>query len=155
MRDEQQRAVERLDGLLDPFTRGEVKVVGRLVENEQIERIVHQLAQAQAAFLTAGQHIHCFHLRFAGKLERTESVARNLHGNVLVVDERVDEVAVRIGEMYLLRQVRRLETDALADNAAVRRLLAEQDLEHGGLAGAVRTEQRDALAVADVERYVM
>ena len=46
MRDEQQRAVERLDGLLDPFTRGEVKVVGRLVENEQIERIVHQLAQA-------------------------------------------------------------------------------------------------------------
>ena len=155
MRDEQQRAVERLDGLLDPFTRGEVKVVGRLVEDEQIERIVHQLAQAQAAFLTAGQHIHCFHLRFAGKLERTETVARDLHGNVLVVDERVDEVAVRIGEMHLLRQIGGLETDALADNAAVRRLLAEQDLEHGGLAGAVRTEQRDALAVADVERYVM
>ena len=155
MRDEQQRAVERLDGFLDPFTRGEVKVVGRLVKDEQIERIVHQLAQAQAAFLTARQHIHCFHLRFAGKLERTETVARDLHGNVLVVDERVDEVAVRIGEMHLLRQVRRLETDALADNAAVRRLLAEQDLEHGGLTGAVRTEQRDALAVADVKRYVM
>ena len=130
-------------------------MVGRLVENEQIERIVHQLAQAQAAFLTAGQHIHCFHLRFAGKLERTETVARDLHGNVLVVDERVDKVAVRIGEMHLLRQIGRLETDALADNAAVRCLLAEQDLEHGGLAGAVRTEQRDALAVADVERYVM
>ena len=130
-------------------------MVGRLIEDEQVERIVHQLAQAQAAFLTAGQHIHCFHLRFADKLERTETVARHLHGDVLVVDERVDEVAVRIGEMHLLRQIGRLEADALADDAAVRRLLAEQDLEHGGLAGAVRTEQRNALAVADVERYVV
>ena len=155
MRDEQQRAVERLDGLLDPFTRGEVKVIGRLVENEQVERIVHQLAQAQAAFLTAGQHIHCFHLRFAGKLERTESVARDLHGNVLVVDERVDEVAVRIGKIHLLRQVRRLESNALADDAAIRHFLAEQDFQHSGLSGAVCAKQRDTLAVTNVERYIM
>ena len=44
MRNKQQRAVERLNRLLNPFARGKVKVVGRLVEDEQIERIVHQLA---------------------------------------------------------------------------------------------------------------
>ena len=155
MRDEQQRAVERLDGLLDPFARGEVKVVGRLVEDEQVERIVHQLAQAQAAFLTAGQHIHCFHLRFADKMERTETVARHLHGDVLVVDERVDEVAVRIGKIHLLRQVRRLESNALTDDAAIRHFLAEQDFQHSGLSGAVCAKQRNALAVTNIERYIV
>ena len=62
---------------------------------------------------------------------------------------------MRIGEVNLLRQVGRFEADALADGAAVRRFLAEQDFEHRGLACAVRAEQRDALAVTDVERYVM
>ena len=62
---------------------------------------------------------------------------------------------MRVGEVDLLRQVGRLQTNALADGAAVRRFLAEQDFEHRGLACAVRAEQRDALAVADVKRYVM
>ena len=155
MRNKQQRAVECLNRLLNPLAGCKIKVVGRLVEDEQIERIVHQLTQAQTAFLTAGQHIHCFHLRFAGKLERTESVARDLHGNVLVVDERVDEVAVRIGKIHLLRQVRRLESNALADYTAIRHFLAKQDFQHGGLSGAVCAKQRDTLAVANVERYIV
>ena len=155
MRNKQQRAVERLNRLLNPLTGCKIKVVGRLVEDEQIERIVHQLTQAQTAFLTAGQHIHGFQLGFTGKLERTEPVSRHLHGHVLVVDERVDEVAVRIGKIHLLRQVRRLESNALADDAAIRHFLAEQDFQHGGLSGAVCAKQRDALAIADVERYVM
>ena len=60
MRNKQQRAVERLNRLLNPLAGCKVKVVGRLVEDEQIERIVHQLTQAQTAFLTAGQHIYGF-----------------------------------------------------------------------------------------------
>ena len=155
MRNKQQRAVERLDCLLDPFARGKVKVVGRLVEDEQIERIVHQLTQAQTAFLTAGQHIYGFHLSFTGKLERTEPVSRHLHGYVLVVDERVDEVAVRIGKIHLLRQGRRLESNALADDAAIRHFLAEQDFQHSGLSGAVCAKQRDTLAVTNIERYIV
>ena len=130
-------------------------MVGRLVEDEQVERVIHQLAQAQTALFAAREHIHGFHLGLAGELKRAETVSRDLHGNVLVVDERVDEVAVRIGEVHLLRQVSRLEADALADGAAVRRFLAEQDFEHRGLACAVRAEQRDALAVADVKGYVL
>ena len=130
-------------------------MVGRLVEDEQIERIVHQLTQPQAAFLTAGQHIHGFQLGFTGKLERTEAISRHLHGHVLVIDERVDQVAVRVGEMHLLRQIGRFEAHALADHAAVRHFLAQQDLEHGRLARAIRTQQRNTLAVADVERYIV
>ena len=44
MRNKQQRAVECLNRLLNPLAGCKVKVVGRLVEDEQIERIVHQLA---------------------------------------------------------------------------------------------------------------
>ena len=62
---------------------------------------------------------------------------------------------MRIGKIHLLRQVRRLESNALADDAAIRHFLAEQDFQHGGLSGAVCAKQRNALAVADVERYIV
>ena len=57
--------------------------------------------------------------------------------------------------MHLLRQVGGLEPDALANRARVRLLLAQQDLEQRGLARAVRAQQRDLFAVADVERDVV
>ena len=151
MRDEQQRAVERLHRLFDPLAAGKVEVVGRLVQNEEIQGVVHQLAQAQAAFFAAGQHIDRFHLRFARELERAQPVARDLHGHVLVIDQRVDQVAVRVGEMHLLRQIGRLQAHALADRTLVRRFLPQQDPEQGGLARAVCAQQGDLLAVADVE----
>ena len=62
---------------------------------------------------------------------------------------------MRIGKIHLLRQVRRLESNALADDAAIRHFLAEQDFQHSGLSGTVCAKQRNALAVADVERYIV
>ena len=71
-------------------------MVGRLVQNEEVERVVHELAPAQAALFAAREHVHGLHLLLARELERTQPVARHLHGHVLVVDQRVDQVAVRV-----------------------------------------------------------
>ena len=130
-------------------------MVGRLVQNKEVQGIVHQLAQAQAAFFAARKHVDRLHLLLARELERAQPVARHLHGHVFVVNQRVDQVAVRVCEVYLLRQVSRPQPHAFADDTRVRLLLAQQDLEQGGFARAVRAEQRDLFAVADVEADIV
>ena len=95
-------------------------MVGWLVQNEEVQGIVHQLAQAQAAFFAARKHIDRFHLLLARELERAQPVACHLHGHVFVVNERVDQVAVRVCEVYLLRQVSRPQPHAFADDTRVR-----------------------------------
>ena len=47
-----------LEVLLEPQHALGVEVVGRLVEQEQVGRLEQQLAQRDAAILTAGEHRH-------------------------------------------------------------------------------------------------
>ena len=53
MRDEQQRALVLLQCALELFLGLDVEVVRRLVEHEQIDRLLHDLGQADLSRLAA------------------------------------------------------------------------------------------------------
>ena len=155
MADEEQRAGERLDRLLNPLAAHQVQVVGRFVEYEHVERVVHELAQAQAALLAARQRAHDLELVLARKAERAQPVAGGLHGNVLIVDERIDEVPALVCKVHLLGQVGRAQALAFFDRALIGSLLAQDDAQKGGLARAVVAQDGDTLAVAHIKCYIL
>ena len=55
MRDEEQRARPRLERLLELFDRGQVEVVGRLVEHEAVRAPSHEQGELRACALTGRQ----------------------------------------------------------------------------------------------------
>ncbi|CAN3960960.1 Ribonuclease Z, partial [Dysosmobacter welbionis] len=58
MADKQQRAVVGLHRLLDPLPGVDVQMVGGLVQDQEVDLVIHQHAQPQAALLPAGEHRH-------------------------------------------------------------------------------------------------
>ena len=96
MADEQQRSVIALHRLLDPFARGNVEVVGRLVENEKIDLLIHEHAELQPAHLAAGEHGNALKNVLARKMERREPVSRALGRHAAFgVEHGIDEITAR------------------------------------------------------------
>jgi RNase P/RNase MRP subunit p29 len=125
-------------------------MVRRLVEDEQVDLLVHQHAQPQPALLAAGEGADRLEHVLALKQIRAQPVARGLHGAVLLIEHRVEERPLGVGKVDDLRQVGPLDRGAEFD-AARARLLAEENFEEGGLAGAVVAEQGNALAARDLQ----
>ena len=103
--DEQERAVEVLHRLLNPLPRVDIQVVGRLVQHQQVDGVVHQRAQSQAALLPAGELVDPLELLLPTETEGAQAVARRLRRHPLFVDERLHQGAPRMGEGHLLGQV--------------------------------------------------
>src|SRR4051812_38607059 len=62
------RLVERVDAL-------EVKVIGRLVEHEDVRLLQHQLAEEQARSLSSGEGVGLLHALFAAEEHLSEDAA--------------------------------------------------------------------------------
>ncbi len=60
MRDDDDRPVILAHGLLEDFLGGHVKMVGRLIHDQQVGRGNDHLGQGQSAFFAAGKHRHLF-----------------------------------------------------------------------------------------------
>ena len=155
MRDKQQRAGKAFNGLLNPLAGQNIQMVGRLVEHEHIERIVHQLAQTQTAFFAAGQLGYRLECIFAGELESSQTIARSLRGYIFFINQGVYERAVLILKMNDLRQIRGFESLALFDCAAVCRLTSQNNVEQCRFAGAIVAQDCHAFAVLYAERDVV
>ena len=152
MADEQQRPVEGLHRLLDPLARGDVEVVGRLVENEEVHLVVHQHAEPQAALLAAGEHGNRLEHVLSAEVERRQTVARLLRRDVpLGIKHRVHKIALRHVEVNDLRQVGDLRRGAELDAALVGVLLAHDHLDERGFSRTVVADERDALTAGDLE----
>jgi hypothetical protein len=54
--DEEHRALEVREGLQERLLGGEVEVVGRLVEHEEVRRVVEHLGEHQPRLLAAREH---------------------------------------------------------------------------------------------------
>ena len=91
VRDEDERALVVLQRILEPFARVDVQMVRRLVEDEQVDLLVHQHAQPQPALLAAGEGADRLEHVLALKQIRAQPVARGLHGAVLLIEHRVEE----------------------------------------------------------------
>ena len=149
MGDEDQRAVILLDGALDPFAGSNIEVVGRLVEDEQIDLLVHQHAQAKAGLLAAGERPDGLEHVLAGEEKGAEAVSGLLRGAVFLVQHGVVERAFGVVEVHDLGQIGRLDRRAETDAPGIHRLLAQQAAQEGRLAGAVVTQDGDPLPALD------
>ena len=143
---EEQVALIRLHRRLDPLPAGHVQVVGGLVQNEQIDLLIHEHAKAQAALLPAGKGGDRLEYVLPPEVERSQPVAGGLGAAVLIINHGVHQVALRVGKLDDLRQIADPDRGPHAQPAAVRLLFPQDDLDKRGFSGPVVPQQGDALA---------
>ena len=122
-------------------------MVGRLVQNEEIDLIIHQHAKTQAALLTAGEDGDGFHHILAPEFIRGQAVSGALGAEPPLGGHHVlHQVPVRMVEMDDLGQIGRADLRAGADPSVIGIQLAHDHFNKGGFAGAVVTDEGNALA---------
>ena len=120
-------------------------MVGRLVQNQQIDLLVHQHAQPQTGLLAAGEVAHLLEYVVPLEQKRAQPVPGCLGGAVLFVEHGVVQAALRVVKVDDLGQIPPFHRGTeLNLSGAV--LLPQQALDEGGLARAVVAQQGDALA---------
>ena len=157
VRHEQDRALERVEGILERLAALDVEVVRRLVEHEQVRARGDDRRERQAAALAARQHADLALDLALREQEHAQDGAglRLRQASPRAGSERLDDRQV-IGQLArVLREVGRLDAVAELELARVHSARAEQGLDERGLAAAVRADQRDALPALDRERGVL
>ena len=153
MRDEDQRAAEILERLEQHVLRVEIEVVGRLVEQQRVRRAQQHARDRQPRALAARQHAHRLLDVVAREQEAAEDVAdARHHVDRRVAGERLVDGQRRIEpRRFVLREVLHDDLVPLGPRAGVGRLDAREHPHQRRLAGAVRADQRDAIAALDVQ----
>ena len=154
MADQENRAVVIGQQLFKQLQCFDVQVIGRLVEYQHIGRPGEQARQQQAVALTAGQTLD----RRIGTRWRKQEVAQiALDMLALIADldplatraDRVGQGRFHIERIAHLVEIGHVDLRAHADIAAVRREFAQNHLQQGGLASAVRADQTDLVTAQD------
>ncbi|CAM2156142.1 conserved hypothetical protein [Paraburkholderia tropica] len=156
--DQHHRPLEFVQRHGERFTRGEVEVVGRLVEQQQVGALPHDHAQHEPRLFAAAHRAHGLVNRIAAEIEGAEEGAKRLLGAALAgrahVRRRVPGEADHVFHrrvlraqhvQLLLREIADVQPLALADFAGNRRERVRHRLHERGLALAVRAENADAL----------
>ena len=120
-------------------------MVRRLVQNQEVDFLVHQHTQPQAGLLAAGQVAHCLEHVFPLKQERAETVSRHLRRAVFLIEHGVVEAPLRVVKVDDLGQISPFHRGAELD-FPLTVLLTQQALDKGGFSGAVVPQQGNALA---------
>ena len=141
---EQQHPLEFLDGRLHPFPGGNVQVVGRLIQNQQVDFLVHQHTQPQPGLLTAGQVPHLLEHILPLEQERTQPISGSLRRAVLFVEHGVVKASLRVVKVDDLGKIPKFYRRAEL-NLALTVLLAQKALEEGGFSRAVVAKEGDPL----------
>ena len=151
MGDQEHGAVERPERLLELLDRGQVEVVRRFVEHEAVDAGDREQredsARAFAGRECARRSQHMF--RAESELRERRTARRRVRtGRAL---ERVHQVPVA-GE-GVARLLEPAEDDGRPEplRSRIEGQLAQEGVQQGRLAAAVGAEDRDALAVADLE----
>ena len=142
---EQQHALKFLDGGLHPLPGSDVQVVGGLIQNQQVDFLIHQHTQPQTGLLAAGEVPHRLEHVLPLEQERAQPVPGHLGSAVLFVEHGVVKAPLRVVKVDDLGQIPPFHRGAELDfPLAV--LLAQKALDEGGLSGAVVSQKGDALA---------
>ena len=154
MGDQQQTALKAVDGPFHPLPAGNVQVVGGLVQNEEVDLLVHEHTKAQTALFPAGEGGDGLEHVFAPELEGRQTVPGLLGGAVTAVEHGVHQIALRVIEDHLLGEVPHLHRGAEADQPGGGRFFAQQNFQEGGFARAVVPQKGDALSAGDHQVHV-
>ena len=137
-----ERTVKILQRLLEHVFRTQIEVVGRLVENEQVEGFEQEFENGQARSLTARKHFHLLRSFLAPEHEGTEEIA-NLEANFAfrhVVDGVIDGDFAVEERGLVLREVTNLYIVPKGERALVFELLHDA-LDERRLTFAVATDE--------------
>ena len=122
-------------------------MVGRLVQNQEVDLVVHQHTQPQAALLAAGQDGHRLEDVLTPEVISRQPVPGGLGGDAPLGRHHVlHQIPVRVVKVDDLRQIGQLHLRPQPDAPAVRVHLVGDHLDEGRFAGAVVTDEGDALA---------
>src|SRR5260221_13637830 len=105
MRDENQRAVVVGEDLLEHLARGQIEVVGWLVQHEEVRALQRQLRQGDTATLAAGECADGLEHVVAGEEEAAEIRARALFAQVAGAPNLVQNHGARVEAFVRLRAV--------------------------------------------------
>ena len=109
--------VEGLNGLFQHFLGRNVKVIGGLIENEQVDRREQQPNHGQTRSLTTGEHLHVFLTRLTSKHERAKQVVdlqshiarRHLVDGVVNGQRLIEQLGLVLCEIAYLHVVANLQ----------------------------------------------
>ena len=122
-------------------------MVGRLVQDQEVDLVVHQHTQPQAALLAAGQDGHRLEDVLTPEVVSRQPVPGRLGGDAPLGRHHIfHQVPVQVVKVDDLRQIGQLHLRPQPDAPAVRVHLVGDHLDEGRFAGAVVTDEGDALA---------
>ena len=156
MRDHHQRAAIARQPVFQPRDGLRVDVVGRLVQQQQIDRTDQRCGQRHTLLLPAGERAHiALKIRDAQLREQRPRLVFVRRADVLrrVAEHLLHAGALRVIDGHL-RQVGHAQAVSAHHHAPVRLLHAAQQLEQRRFARAVHADHADAVMLADVERRV-
>ena len=145
--------------VLQPFDHGDVEVVGRLVEQQQVGVVDEYAAQRHFLLFAAAEGVHGTIHEFVD-LQAGEHFADALFKvpgfHVLRAFGRFDKTAYRLVgvEVGILGQIGHLGVATEGDLAAVGQFLAGDDVEQGAFAVSVAGDEGGLLSGVDAEADV-
>ena len=151
MGDDQQGAGELFEGFFHPFAGEDVEVVGRFVEQQQVDVADHQLGQLHAALLAAAQGVYDAVHVLPAEEEAGEHGEGAVAGDARQFEQFAHDGAPRVQGLVFLGVVADADPRADAQHGVVPGGLTDDVAEEGGLARAVGTQQADAVAGGEVE----
>ena len=154
MRDDDERAGKRHQGFLDRFPCGDVEMVRRLIEHEEVRAREHELQEGQTRLLAARQVADAAEHLVAMEEEGAEILARLLLRDAELAVQLADQGVLRVETLVLLREIADLHAAADLHAPRLRRQLAQEHAQERRLARAVRPDDGDAVALAHEERQM-
>ena len=148
MRDQDQRAGKLEQSLLEHLEGGDVEIVGRLVEQQQVGLLEHQPGDVHAGALAAGEAADGLDELFLAE-QKAPRPAVDVHGAAAVHDgitlrrERPFQRQFGIDLLPRLFEIQRFQRRRAADLAAARSEFALQHSQQRRLAAAVRSGQTE------------
>src|SRR6185312_3372967 len=140
---EQERALERAQGVLERLARLEVEVVRRLVEDQDVRARRHEDRQRQPPALAAAQAVERLLGLLAAEQEAPEQRARLVRLQAGLLLARLEHGAgAALAELLgVLAEVAELHVVPAAQLSAVELPVADERLDERRLAGAVRPDE--------------
>ena len=145
--DDDQRGAPPVELAFQPFDGGEIEMVGRLVQQQDVRRRRQHAGERGTPRLAAGE---AGRILFAAQTELAQEMAR--HVGVIARRQAGLDIGKRAGkarEVRLLRQIAHQRARLHEHRAAVRLDQTGRDLEQSRFARAIASDQRHALAGRD------
>ena len=152
MRGDHERSGEFQQCRLQGLARGNIQMIGRLIQQQEVRLIEQQLRQVKALAFSARQHPYVLEDFLSTKEEASQIGPRLLGRHRAPVEDLVqDSVIVRQRGRGLLGKVPRPKAYPGRHAAGGGRLQPGQHLQERGLTGAVGAHQADALPAIDLQ----